>query len=111
MNGADVDDGECDHLMRALSQNTTIRSLSLSRNLVGDQELLNVVNPDLVTGGEAIASMLLANKTLKALDVSWNKIRLSRCVDMVYICVYMYLCYAMQVVVLCGNLDTAATVH
>ena len=77
MNGADVDDGECDSLMKAIECNTTITTLGLSNNLIGKDELLNVINPDLTTGGEAIARMLTINKTLRSLDISWNAIRLN----------------------------------
>ena len=35
----------------------------------------NVVNPELITGGEATAAMLCTNDSLTELDVSWNKIR------------------------------------
>ena len=49
--------------------------MSLSENLIGDAEALNSVQPDLETGGEALASMLRQNKHITLLDVSWNKIR------------------------------------
>lgn len=77
MNGADVDDHECDNIMHAVAVNATVRHLGLSNNLIGESELRNVTNPDLITGGEALGRMLLSNCTLKSLDVSWNAIRLS----------------------------------
>ena len=39
------------------------------------------VQPDLVTGGEAIADMLCNNSTLRYLDISWNTIRLNSAVE------------------------------
>jgi hypothetical protein len=42
----------------------------------GKSELLNVLHPDLITGGEAIGEMLRTNTTLTKLDLSWNTIRL-----------------------------------
>jgi Ran GTPase-activating protein (RanGAP) involved in mRNA processing and transport len=76
LNGADVDDQECVNLASAISQNKSLKTLSLSRNLIGKAELLNVLHPDLVTGGEALGQMLRANNTLTKLDLSWNSIRL-----------------------------------
>ena len=38
--------------------------------------MLNSVQPDFKTGGEALAEMLLINSTLTELDLSWNSIRL-----------------------------------
>ena len=54
MNGADVDDAECGHIAQALSHNSSITRLGLAKNLIGKAEVMNVLNPDLVTGGEAI---------------------------------------------------------
>lgn len=39
-------------------------------------EMQNVVTPNFVTGGEAIARMLVTNTTLIELDLSWNFLRL-----------------------------------
>ena len=36
---------------------------------MGNAEALNVVQPDLITGGEALAEMLTINSNLKKLDV------------------------------------------
>jgi hypothetical protein len=77
LNGADVDDGECGNLMNAITNNSTIETLGLNRNLIGQTESYNTVYPDLVTGGEAIGAMLEVNTTIKSLDLSWNAIRLS----------------------------------
>ena len=41
-----------------------------------NNELLNVVNPDVKTGGESLGEMLLINSTIQELDVSWNFLRL-----------------------------------
>jgi len=76
LNGADVDDYECCNIAEAISYNYSIKTLGLSKNLIGASELLNVLHPNLITGGEAIGSMLLMNKTLTELDLSWNSIRL-----------------------------------
>ena len=75
MSKADVDDGECNEFMSALQINKSVTELNLSQNLIGASENLNIVKPDLVTGGEAIAQMLCTNETLRVLDVSWNSIR------------------------------------
>lgn len=80
LNGADVDDQECVNLASAISQNKSLKTLSLSRNLIGKAELLNVLHPDLVTGGEALGQMLRTNNTLTKLDISWNSIRLDSAV-------------------------------
>ncbi len=77
INGSDVDDKECVALVDALKRNSTIIQLGLSKNKIGESELLNVVIPDIVTGGEALASLLQVNNTLKILDLSWNAIRLA----------------------------------
>ena len=76
LNGADVDDHECCNLAEAISCNYSIRTLGLAKNLIGVSELLNVLHPTLITGGESLGSMLLINKTLTELDLSWNSIRL-----------------------------------
>jgi hypothetical protein len=76
LNGADVDDQECRNIAEAMSLNKSIKTLGLSKNLIGNDELLNVLNPSLITGGEALGSMLRTNTTLTELDLSWNGIRL-----------------------------------
>lgn len=75
LNGADVDDNECKDLADAISLNKSITTLSLSRNLIGKDELLNVLKPSLITGGAALGNMLKANTTITELDLSWNSIR------------------------------------
>lgn len=81
LNGADVDDFECGHLCEALIENKSIHTLGLNTNKIGDLELLNVVMPDLETGGEALAAMLRLNKTITSLDLAYNSIRLSSAED------------------------------
>jgi hypothetical protein len=81
LNGADVDDFECGHLCQALIENKSIHTLGLNTNKIGDLELLNVVMPDLETGGEALAAMLRLNKTITSLDLAYNSIRLSSAED------------------------------
>jgi hypothetical protein len=76
LNGADVDDYECCNIAEAISYNLSIRTLGLAKNLIGASELLNVLHPTLITGGESLGSMLLINKTLTELDLSWNSLRL-----------------------------------
>jgi hypothetical protein len=76
LDGADVDDGECRALASAVTKNRSLRTLSLAKNFIGKAELLNVLHPELITGGEALGVMLKENKTLTKLDLSWNSIRL-----------------------------------
>ena len=61
---ADVDDRECSELILALSNNTILTHLDLSHNLIGQLEEYNAVVPDFITGGEAIAEMLIHNRNL-----------------------------------------------
>jgi len=75
ISNADVDDDECNQLMSALQINKSLTELDLSRNLIGASENLNVVKPDLITGGESVAEMLRTNETLRVLNLSWNAIR------------------------------------
>mmetsp|Transcript_5234 Transcript_5234/g.11448 ORF Transcript_5234/g.11448 Transcript_5234/m.11448 type:complete len:1188 (+) Transcript_5234:1048-4611(+) len=76
LNGADVDDEECKNIAEAISHNQSIRTLGLQKNLIGAAEMVNVLNPDLITGGEALGEMIRMNTTLTELDLSWNSIRL-----------------------------------
>ncbi|RHY32030.1 hypothetical protein DYB32_002940 [Aphanomyces invadans] len=50
MNMSDVDDGEVLGFAQALHTNTSLRTLELSRNLIGNAEMMNVVKPDMITG-------------------------------------------------------------
>ena len=76
LNGADVDDDEAGNLMEAFASNKSVTTLGLAHNKIGENEILNTVKPDVTTGGEAIAEMLMVNNTLTKLDLSWNAIRL-----------------------------------
>ena len=76
LNGADVDDDEAGNLMEAFASNKSVTTLGLAHNKIGENEILNTVKPDVTTGGEAIAEMLMKNTTLTKLDLSWNAIRL-----------------------------------
>lgn len=76
LDGADVDDVECTHIAEALMDNDSVLSLSLKNNKIGTAELQNVATPNFVTGGEGLGRMLLKNKTMLELDISWNYIRL-----------------------------------
>ena len=49
LDSSDVDDVECANLATAMIKNTSILSLSLCNNKIGEMELLNVVMPDLIT--------------------------------------------------------------
>ncbi|TMW63173.1 hypothetical protein Poli38472_002114 [Pythium oligandrum] len=76
VDNADIDDSECAAFMTAFEKNLSIKELSMTRNCIGKSENLNVVQPNFVTGGEAIAAMLHANLVLVHLDISWNYLRL-----------------------------------
>ncbi|RLN95075.1 hypothetical protein BBJ28_00012329 [Nothophytophthora sp. Chile5] len=78
---ADVDDGELVPFARALHSNRSLQTLDVSRNSVGNSEHLNVVRPSIITGGEALATMISINHTLTALDLSWNYLRLAGAVE------------------------------
>ena len=70
-----VTDALCAPMAHSLHRNTTLLSLDLSGNSIGRSELQNIVNPELVTGGEAIATMLQSNTTLATLLLHDNLIR------------------------------------
>ncbi|RHZ16364.1 hypothetical protein DYB37_008462 [Aphanomyces astaci] len=76
------DDGEVVAFAKALCTNRTCHTLDLSRNVIGSNEALNVVQPDLVTGGEALAEMLATNGHLTVLNLSWNFLRLNSAVEL-----------------------------
>ena len=79
---ADVDDGECVRFIEALRTNKNLTSLDLSKNSIGIDEALNVVNPDLFTGGEAIAAMLACEDcNIKSLNLKWNLIRFNSALE------------------------------
>ncbi|RLO13805.1 hypothetical protein DYB28_013362, partial [Aphanomyces astaci] len=76
MEKSDIDDFECAAFMTAFEKNTSVLELTMPRNRIGEAEQLNVVQPEITTGGEAIASMLYVNFTIAKLDISWNLLRL-----------------------------------
>ncbi|KAL8009639.1 putative flagellar calcium-binding protein calflagin [Plasmopara halstedii] len=76
VDNADIDDHECAAFMTAFEKNQSIKRLWMSRNCIGKAETLNVVQPNFITGGEAIAKMLHVNPVLMHLDLSWNYLRL-----------------------------------
>ena len=81
MSDFDIDDGECELFVAALKNNSTLIELDMSNNLLGSSEQLNVVMPDLVTGGEALAELLsLPACKLEVLKIAWNMIRLDSAV-------------------------------
>ena len=72
---ADLDDGETTQFVEALMKNTTLQELDLSGNLIGKDETLNAVKPDITTGGEALATLLREDTcALKTLKISWNMV-------------------------------------
>ncbi|OQR84608.1 hypothetical protein THRCLA_10811, partial [Thraustotheca clavata] len=82
LSSCDIDDGELVPFAEALHNNRVCTTLNLSRNLIGTSEALNVVQPDLTTGGEALADMLAANSHLTHLDLSWNLLRLGSAIEL-----------------------------
>lgn len=54
LNGADVDDYECQRFVEAIQQNKSLKELDMSSNKVGMAENLNTVMPDLVTGTQIL---------------------------------------------------------
>ena len=55
---ADVDDNECAIFVQALLKNKSLKELDLSNNIIGKDEILNVIRPDILTGGESFALLL-----------------------------------------------------
>ena len=83
LQNADVDDYECERFITSIQNNSTLTEIDLSSNQIGSAEALNVVKPELVTGGEAIAGLLRSPVSqLKILKLSWNMIRLHSAVDL-----------------------------
>ena len=76
MEKSDIDDHEAAAFMSAFEKNNTVTELNLSRNRIGELEVLNFVQPDFITGGEAISAMLNVNLNLVKLNLSWNLLRL-----------------------------------
>ena len=74
---SDIDDSECHMFVEALKENSSLLELDLSNNKIGQAETLNTVQPDYITGGEALADMLASNSChLQYLNLAWNLIRL-----------------------------------
>ena len=83
LQNADVDDYECEKFITSLYNNSTLTYIDLSSNKIGSAEALNVVKPNLITGGESIAELLRSSKSqLKTLKLGWNMIRLHSAVDL-----------------------------
>ena len=83
LQNADVDDYECEQFITSIKSNSVLTEIDLSNNKIGSAEALNVVKPDLITGGEAIAELLRSPMTqLQSLKLSWNMIRLHSAVDL-----------------------------
>ncbi|KAF1317896.1 Leucine-rich repeat-containing protein, partial [Globisporangium splendens] len=79
---ADVDDTELAPFAKALHTNKPLQTLDLSNNLIGSTENVNVVWPSIITGGEALVTMLCINYTLTSLDLSWNYLRFGGAVEL-----------------------------
>ena len=74
---ADIDDTECHMFVAALTGNTTLQELDLSSNIIGQTEARNIMQPELITGAEAMAALLMTNTcVLSTLRLGWNMIRL-----------------------------------
>lgn len=79
----DVDDHECQAFVLALSANTHLKSFDLSYNLLGSSEILNTVQPDIVTAGEAFGDLLGENKCpLEELYLGWNMVRMEGAISL-----------------------------
>ena len=77
MRKANIDDDECAMFVASLKRNKMLMELDLSYNLIGVSENLNSVNPDLITGSEALADLLESNTCfVSTLHLCWNMIRL-----------------------------------
>ena len=83
MRKADIDDLECAHFIGCLNTNMNLTDLDLSNNILGSSENLNTVMPDLITGSEALATLIGSEDCkLKSINVSWNMIRLDGAIAM-----------------------------
>jgi Ran GTPase-activating protein (RanGAP) involved in mRNA processing and transport len=82
MKSANIDDDECSMFVVSLKKNNSLRVLDLSYNLIGNNENLNSVKPDLITGSEALADLLESNTCfVTSLCLCWNMIRLDGAVS------------------------------
>jgi Ca2+-binding EF-hand superfamily protein len=83
MRKADIDDGECHNFVEVLKHNKTLTYIDMSDNLLGKDENLNAVNPDIITGGESLAMLLTdGDCALTHLIISWNMVRMEGAVDL-----------------------------
>lgn len=83
LRSADVDDYECKKFIEAIKLNNSLRELDLSNNKIGAAENLNTVMPDIVTGGEAIADLLMSPACMiSRLNLEWNMVRLEGAVEL-----------------------------
>jgi hypothetical protein len=80
---ADIDDGECAEFIDALMHNRFLQELDLSYNMLGKSENLNAIYPDLITGGESLATLIRdGGCPLRRLNLTWNMIRLGGANDL-----------------------------
>jgi Ran GTPase-activating protein (RanGAP) involved in mRNA processing and transport len=80
---ADIDDGECAEFIEALMNNRHLQELDMSYNMLGKDENLNAIYPDLVTGGESLAALIRdGGCPLRRLNLTWNMIRLGGANDL-----------------------------
>ncbi|KAG9404974.1 NLR, CARD domain-containing protein 3 [Aphanomyces cochlioides] len=73
-----LDNNELLGFAKALCANKTYHTLDLSRNLIGANEALNVVQPDLTTGGGHAHEQ----QPLTSLNLSWNFLPLNSAVEL-----------------------------
>lgn len=63
---------ECQRFAYAIAANKSLKEVDLSNNKLGLMEILNVVDPDVTTGGEALAALLRkSNCYLESLNLAW----------------------------------------
>ncbi|ETK90418.1 hypothetical protein L915_05818 [Phytophthora nicotianae] len=93
LNEVSLSDHECARLAKSLEYNKSIDRLLLRGNQIGLQVLTGTGGDSfdeneeeeeakptkLLTGGQALGSMLTANLTLQHLDLSWNQLRAVGC--------------------------------
>ena len=82
LQNADIDDCGCAKFIKHLHTNDTLTYIDLSGNKIGTSEGLNIVKKTIITGGEAIAELLVSKSMLKTLILGWNMIRLNSAVKL-----------------------------